>query len=368
MAYRDVIIADSPRFYTRCDGNWNASANGAFCDLSGAGANYSFSSATWSTVAGLIAASGDTNAAVQSTSGGNRTAASGNNSTQTGNGAWSIECWVQFSANPGSNTSIVGFGNGTNAGIALTLLTTGHIQVDSTTTQLVNSTGVISTATPHYVCATYDGTTVSLYIDGLTANATATPSALTLASNQISFFEDSNGNRAVSGITMVIDEFAYYNTCLSLARVQAHYLAGRKPYGAGDYYKQQILAALYRGTTLTALGTSYIALYSAEPGDADASGTELTGSGYARVSVTNNTSNWNALTNSGTNTPYYTQNTNSVSFGSASGDWLYAGWFSVEDAASSSHRVVWGQLTAPVKVLNGQVGLFSANNLTAREA
>lgn len=367
MAYRDVILADSPVFYSRMDDYWRAGLNSLILDIIG-NAQYVLGNAAYSSVAGLITAGGDSNPAFQLTGVGTRFNLSGN-AFQTGNGAWSVELWCQFSANPAANTTLFGVGGGSaGQSISITLTTLGKIQIDTNTTALVTSTAALSTGTPHYVAATYDGTTVSLYVDGIAANATATPGTLALTSQFVSFGADPGGARGVSGITVVLDEIAYYTTTLSLARVQAHYLAGRKPYGSGDQYKQNILNALLRGTSLTAIATSYVALYSAEPGDADGSGTELSGSGYSRQAITGNTSDWSAPANSGTNTPYATSNVNAVNFGTATADWLTAGWFSLEDAASASHRILWGQLAAPVKVLNGQNALISIGALAAKEA
>src|SRR5258708_972299 len=366
MAYRDLILADPPKFFWRAVVNPASTAAFLIQDISGFASNVNAGGvATYSADTGLISASGDTDMAFNTTAGAALFWNIGT-ASQAGNGPWTIEGWMQFAANPASNQAFFAIGNTTSGtSVNLTLKTDGHVQVDTNTTVLITSTGVLATNTPHYVCATYDGTTLSLYIDGITANTTATPGVLALTSSKIGILCDAAGGRLFVG---TIDEVAYFSTSLSTARVQAHYLAGRKPYGTGDFYKQATLNALLRGTTLTAISTAYVALYITEPNDADSSGTELSGSGYARVPITNNTSDWAALTNSGTNSPYQTSNINQVSLGTASADWLYAGWFSLEDAASSSPRILWGQLTSPVKGINGQAGIFQVGSIITNKS
>lgn len=62
-----------------------------------------------------------------------------------------------------------------------------------------------------------------------------------------------------------------------------------------DYGEDAILEHLFGGTTFVPLATWYIGFFSAAPTDS-AAGTELTGNGYARKAVTNNTTNFPAVT------------------------------------------------------------------------
>src|SRR4249919_4122489 len=60
-----------------------------------------------------------------------------------------------------------------------------------------------------------------------------------------------------------------------------------------NYGEGKVLAHLFGGTTYAPEATWYIGLFSVAPTDSTA-GTELTGGGYARGSVTNNTTNFPA--------------------------------------------------------------------------
>jgi hypothetical protein len=60
-----------------------------------------------------------------------------------------------------------------------------------------------------------------------------------------------------------------------------------------NYGESKVLAHLFGGTTYAPVATWYIALFSVAPTDTTA-GTELTGGGYARAAVTNNTTNFPA--------------------------------------------------------------------------
>src|SRR5258708_29869885 len=108
MAYRDVILADTAKFYWRADANPAANALFHIMDQSGnnsqsaIGQNISFSTQT-----GLIAASDDTNPAMASSAAVPFTLNTAVG-TQTGNGPWTIEGWMQFAANPASNQTFFG--------------------------------------------------------------------------------------------------------------------------------------------------------------------------------------------------------------------------------------------------------------------
>ena len=61
-----------------------------------------------------------------------------------------------------------------------------------------------------------------------------------------------------------------------------------------DYAEGKVLGHLFGGTSYAAVATWYIGFFSTAPTDS-AAGTELSGSGYARVAVLNNTTNFPAV-------------------------------------------------------------------------
>jgi hypothetical protein len=58
------------------------------------------------------------------------------------------------------------------------------------------------------------------------------------------------------------------------------------------YLANKVLDHLLGKTTYTAPATVYLALFTTMPDDSDANGVEVSASGYARVAVTNNTTNF----------------------------------------------------------------------------
>lgn len=129
-------------------------------------------------------------------------------------------------------------------------------------------------------------------------------------------------------------------------------MAGSK----SDYLENKLLDHWLGNTAFTAPATVYVALYTAAPSDAG-SGTEVTGGSYARVSVTNNTTNWPAAS-SGSKS-----NGTAISFPTAS-----AGWGTVEaaalmDASTSGNQLAWAELltgTAYVATAKASTDTFTA--------
>lgn len=119
-----------------------------------------------------------------------------------------------------------------------------------------------------------------------------------------------------------------------------------------DYVEAKVLDQVFSATAYPTIATHYIALYTANPTDANASGTEVVGSvGYARVAVTNNATTWPAATGTA---PTTKSNGIVITFGSPTG----AGWgvvtgFAVYDASSSGNEIAWAALTASKTVNSG---------------
>ena len=110
--------------------------------------------------------------------------------------------------------------------------------------------------------------------------------------------------------------------------------------GKADYLESAQLNESLGGTAYAAPATTYVALYSASPTDASA-GTELAGGGYARVAVTNNTTNWPAGNPKSNGT--------AVTFPVATADWSRAYSWQILDASSGGNRMYWGPLAQNIK-------------------
>lgn len=111
-----------------------------------------------------------------------------------------------------------------------------------------------------------------------------------------------------------------------------------------------------RGTTTTAPTSLKLALYSSDPGD-DNSGTEITGGGYARQTITLTA----GVSVAGTGTT--TTNAGPVVFGPATGsNWVPATHVAVFDQAGN--MLLYGQLAAQRVVAVGDTASYATGALS----
>ena len=139
---------------------------------------------------------------------------------------WSMECWVKMpsvSANASNSAVILQLGNpASNEEAQIYVSSTSHINLtmDSygpTVTGLVASNNVA-----YHLVATYDGTNLTLYINGASqGSAACTPNITTETSVVLG-----NDYLSDTGLNGYLQGVAYYNTVLSASRVNAHYMAG----------------------------------------------------------------------------------------------------------------------------------------------
>ena len=120
---------------------------------------------------------------------------------------------------------------------------------------------------------------------------------------------------------------------------------------ASNYLEDALLNATLANVSYTTPATVYTALYSVAPTDSS-SGTELSGSSYARVSTAFSVSSGVAT------------NTGNVTFGPASADWLPAVAWSITDASSAGNILYYGGLNATQTVLNGNSLTFGIGNIS----
>lgn len=114
-----------------------------------------------------------------------------------------------------------------------------------------------------------------------------------------------------------------------------------------NYLENKIIDHVLRNTPYTTPGTQvWLALYTADPTDADA-GTEVTGGSYARQQVTA----WDAPA------ARATANTNVITFPQASANWGNVTHIGIRDASAGGNLLFHGPLTTPKTVNTG--GNFS---------
>ncbi len=217
--YPDVVQADSPIRYCRLD-----EASGGLAYDS---ANYlngtTHGSPTQGTT-GLL--TGDTDTAYTFASASSQYISFSSAGVATANHPWSLEAWIKTPSSFSAQMMVVAFGlSGTNHEEA-------QIYLDATGKAYAGTYGgdtagyALAANTVYSLVATWDGTTLTLYVNGV-SRETATPGAMTIPGSGI---YTTIGATAASSPTLffngVIDEVAIYTTALSSTRVAAHYTAG----------------------------------------------------------------------------------------------------------------------------------------------
>jgi hypothetical protein len=118
-----------------------------------------------------------------------------------------------------------------------------------------------------------------------------------------------------------------------------------------DYLENEILDHILGTGSYTAPTTVYVGLSTGSFAD-DNSGTELSGSGYARVSAT-----FSAAA-SGT-----TSNSAAIEFPAATGSWGTVSHFGIFDASSAGNLLIHGAFTASKTIASGDILKISAGDL-----
>lgn len=117
-----------------------------------------------------------------------------------------------------------------------------------------------------------------------------------------------------------------------------------------NFLESEILDHVFGGNAYTAPGTLYLALFTSNP-DEDGSGTEVSGTSYARTSV--------AFTVSG-NTA---SNTAAVEFPTAGGSWGTVSHVGIYDASSAGNLMAYAALTTSKAIESGDVFRIPAGDL-----
>jgi hypothetical protein len=139
-------------------------------------------------------------------------------------------------------------------------------------------------------------------------------------------------------------------------------MAGSK----SDYLESALLNHVLGATAYTAPATVYVAAFTVVPTDAGG-GTEVVTTGgtlYARVAVTNNTTNWPAATGT---SPATKTNGTAINFPVAGASWGTVVAAGIFDAASGGNLLYWGDLTASKAIAANDQLTFAASSITITE-
>ena len=117
-----------------------------------------------------------------------------------------------------------------------------------------------------------------------------------------------------------------------------------------DYLENKVLDFVFSGGSFSQPGTKYLALYTVAPTDSSA-GTEVTGGGYVRQTVT--------LTTSGSDTT----NSGAVEYATATAGYGTVVAVAVLDASSGGNMLAYAPLTANKTIGVGDVFRVPAGDL-----
>lgn len=125
-----------------------------------------------------------------------------------------------------------------------------------------------------------------------------------------------------------------------------------------NYAENKVVDALLRGQSLGTPATWYVALYTSDPTETGAAGTEITGGSYARVAVTASLANFAGTQSAGSTTASsgtggQTSNNAAITFPAPTANWGVASHFGVLDASTGGNAWIYGALTTSKTINNG---------------
>lgn len=125
-----------------------------------------------------------------------------------------------------------------------------------------------------------------------------------------------------------------------------------------SYAERKVLDHVFRNTAYTS-PSAYIGLFTSDPTDS-ASGTEVSGNGYARIQIDNKM----AAASTGSDNSSISSNAN-ITFAAASGgDFGTITHIGIFDAASSGNLLAHGALTSSKVISDGDTFQINSGNLT----
>ena len=119
-----------------------------------------------------------------------------------------------------------------------------------------------------------------------------------------------------------------------------------------NFLENSLINGTLRDTTYTAPTTVYLALYTSDPTDAD-TGTEVSGTSYARQAVTFGAPSNGATTNSA-----------AIEFPQAGGSWGTVAYIGIRDASTAGNLLYHSPLDASKTIATGDVFRIAAGSLS----
>lgn len=129
-----------------------------------------------------------------------------------------------------------------------------------------------------------------------------------------------------------------------------------------NYLEEKILKHIFGLGTFTKPSSVYVGLATATISDTTTGTTvtEPSTGAYARVTVTNNTTNWPAAAG----TPTTKKNGDVITFPEATASWGTVTHFFIADAATAGNILIYGQLSTQKVIDSGDIPRFNAESLS----
>jgi hypothetical protein len=119
-----------------------------------------------------------------------------------------------------------------------------------------------------------------------------------------------------------------------------------------NYLENALINATLRNTSYTSPTTTYLALYTSDPTDAD-TGTEVSGGSYARQAITFGSPSNGVSTNSA-----------AIEFPTATGSWGTITHVGIRDASTAGNLLYHTPLDASKVIASGDIFRISTGNLS----
>lgn len=219
MAYSDIILADTPVAYYRCEDTsgllQDSSGNARHTTAStGTGVSYS--------VAGRSPNPGGN--CIEFTTGVNWFTSPDGAHFDLGNGPFSLEAWCMFT-DTGTTRTI--FSKGTNAYFLGRNTSNKFVLAKAGVAEVSVGTTTLSSGTWYHVVVTKTGSTNKMYVNGVDDNPTVTDA--TLADTTTALYIGTDSDATSYPFYGKVDELAIYNYVLTPTQVSTHYNGSQTP-------------------------------------------------------------------------------------------------------------------------------------------
>lgn len=129
-----------------------------------------------------------------------------------------------------------------------------------------------------------------------------------------------------------------------------------------NYLDTQLNQEIFGSTEYAQPATIHVGLSTTAPTKSGTNVTEPSGGAYARIAVTNNTTNWHAHP-SQPGTGQKQSNGVAINFAQATASWGTVTHFVIYDAAAAGNLLAYGALTASRTIDNGDTASFAIDAL-----